>query len=64
MEGFDAKQFDDLLNLIDKGLPGKVMLSVGYREEENDFYARIIFLLFLLHSLQLPTYNFGISKPA
>lgn len=36
MEGYDPQQFDDLLNLSDKGLHSIVILSIGYRDEEND----------------------------
>lgn len=39
MEGFDPQQFDTLLNLNDKGLHSTVILSIGYRDEENDPYA-------------------------
>lgn len=39
MEGFDPQQFDTLLNLTDQGLHSTVILSIGYRDEENDPYA-------------------------
>lgn len=40
MEGFDPQQFDTLLSLTDQGLHSTVILSIGYRDEENDLYAR------------------------
>jgi nitroreductase/dihydropteridine reductase len=39
MEGFDPQQFDTLLNLGDQGLHSTVILSIGYRDKENDPYA-------------------------
>ncbi|QNK61660.1 nitroreductase family protein [Pedobacter sp. PAMC26386] len=39
MEGFDPHRFDALLNLTDKGLHSTVILSIGYRDEKNDYYA-------------------------
>jgi nitroreductase/dihydropteridine reductase len=39
MEGFDPQQFDTLLNLSDQGLHSTVILSIGYRDEDNDVYA-------------------------
>jgi len=40
MEGFDADKFDDLLNLKEKGLKSVVTLALGYRDEEQDMYAK------------------------
>lgn len=39
MEGFDATLFDELLNLKEKDLHTAVILSVGYRDQENDYLA-------------------------
>lgn len=39
MEGFERKQFDELLGLSEKGLHTTVILSLGYRDAENDFLA-------------------------
>lgn len=39
MEGFDARQLDELLGLEEKGLHSTVILSLGYRDEENDPFA-------------------------
>ncbi|MCP9763989.1 NAD(P)H-dependent oxidoreductase [Lacihabitans soyangensis] len=38
MEGFDAAQFDEILNLEEKGLKSVVMLVLGFRDE-TDTYA-------------------------
>ena len=40
MEGFDADKFDELLNLKEKGLKSVVTLALGYRDEEQDVYAK------------------------
>ena len=37
MEGFDAAQFDEVLGLKEKGLHTAVILSLGYRDAENDY---------------------------
>lgn len=39
MEGFDPKLFDEVLGLSEKGLHASVILSLGYRNEVNDFLA-------------------------
>ncbi|KFC19643.1 nitroreductase family protein [Chryseobacterium sp. FH1] len=39
MEGFDPKLFDEVLGLSEKGLHASVILSLGYRDNENDFLA-------------------------
>lgn len=39
MEGFDASLLDELLNLKEQGLKSVVLLSLGYRDSENDFLA-------------------------
>lgn len=41
MEGFDPKRFDDLLGLEEKGLHTTVILSLGYRDTENDYLANM-----------------------
>lgn len=39
MEGFDAKRFDEMLGLSEKGLHASVILSLGYRDAANDYLA-------------------------
>lgn len=39
MEGFNAPKLDELLNLKEQGLKSVVLLSLGYRDAENDFLA-------------------------
>ena len=39
MEGFDAELFDEHLGLKEKGLHSVVLLSLGYRDEANDYLA-------------------------
>ena len=41
MEGFDAEKFDKVLNLKEKGLKSVVLLALGYRDEENDYMAKL-----------------------
>ena len=41
MEGFDAEKFDKILGLKEKKLRSVVLLAVGYRDEENDFLAKL-----------------------
>lgn len=41
MEGFDPAKFDSLLGLTPKGLKSVVVLSLGYRDAENDPYASL-----------------------
>ena len=41
MEGFNAEHFDDLLGLKEKGLKSVALMSLGYRDEENDAYATL-----------------------
>lgn len=41
MEGFDAQQFDEILGLTAKGLHATVILSLGYRDAENDYLANM-----------------------
>ncbi|MCG7626882.1 nitroreductase family protein [Epibacterium sp. MM17-32] len=37
MEGFDPEQVDEILDLKSKGLRSKVLLPLGYRQEEGDW---------------------------
>ncbi len=39
MEGFDPARFDEVLGLSEQGLHPAVILSLGYRDAENDFLA-------------------------
>lgn len=39
MEGFDPNLFDEVLGLTEKGLHASVILSLGYRDAENDYLA-------------------------
>ena len=41
MEGFNAEKFDEKLGLKDKGLKSVVLISLGYRDEENDPLAKL-----------------------
>ncbi|MCH5600806.1 nitroreductase family protein [Niabella ginsengisoli] len=41
MEGFDQQKVDEVLGLKNKGLKSIVMLSLGYRDEENDYFAKL-----------------------
>jgi nitroreductase len=40
MEGFDAVKFDELLGLKERGLKSIVILALGYRDEEQDIFAK------------------------
>jgi len=40
MEGFNSVEFDAILGLKEKGLRSVVILTLGYRDEENDFLAK------------------------
>jgi len=40
MEGFNAENFDDLLGFKEKGLRTVVLMSVGYRSENDDSYSK------------------------
>lgn len=42
MEGFDPDALDEILNLREKGLRSCVMLTLGYRDEENDWLAKLV----------------------
>lgn len=41
MEGFNPAALDELLNLKEKGLKSTVLLALGYRDEANDWYAKM-----------------------
>jgi len=41
MEGFDPDALDKILNLREKGLRSCVMLSLGYRDTENDWLVNL-----------------------
>lgn len=41
MEGFDSQLLDKLLDLKTQGLKSVVLLSIGYRDEEKDFFAKL-----------------------
>ncbi|MDA3891187.1 MAG: NAD(P)H-dependent oxidoreductase [Salinivirgaceae bacterium] len=41
MEGFDPDALDEILNLREKGLRSCVLLSLGYRDTENDWLASL-----------------------
>ncbi|WP_047248039.1 nitroreductase family protein [Maribacter thermophilus] len=41
MEGFDAEKFDKILRLKEKKLKSVVLLALGYRDEENDYLAKL-----------------------
>lgn len=41
IEGFDPAELDKILGLKEKGLGSCVMLAVGYRDEENDWLAKL-----------------------
>lgn len=41
MEGFDSQLLDELLDLNKQGLKSVVLLSIGYRDEEKDPFAKM-----------------------
>ncbi len=41
MEGFNTENFDEILELKEKGLRSVALMSLGYRDEERDSYARL-----------------------
>ena len=41
MEGFDSEKFDKILGLKERNLKSVVLLALGYRDEENDFLAKL-----------------------
>ncbi len=54
MEGFDAAQVDRILGLSEKGLRSVVLLSLGYRDEEQDWLAP-------LKKVRLPVEEFALE---
>lgn len=40
MEGFNNDAFDEILGLREQGLKSVSVMVIGYRDEENDFYAK------------------------
>jgi len=54
MEGFDAEQVDRILGLSEKGLRSIVLLSLGYRDEEQDWLAP-------LKKVRLPVDEFAVQ---
>ena len=40
MEGFKADKLDEILNLTEKGLRSVVIMTLGYRDNENDVLAK------------------------
>lgn len=53
MEGFDPKLFDEVLGLSEKGLHASVIMSLGYRDADNDYLA-------LAKKVRLPIDEFSI----
>lgn len=41
MEGFNAAKLDQLLGLKERGLRSVVLLALGYRDEEQDYFAKL-----------------------
>ena len=41
MEGFDKNLLDELLNLKEKGLRSAVIMTLGYRDADNDYLANL-----------------------
>ena len=41
MEGFDKTLLDDLLKLKEKGLSSSVLMTLGYRDTENDYLVHL-----------------------
>jgi nitroreductase/dihydropteridine reductase len=41
MEGFNAKELDELLDLKSKGLRSSMLMAIGYRDEINDWNLRL-----------------------
>ena len=52
MEGFDPKLFDEVLGLSEKGLHASVIMSLGYRDADNDYLA-------LARKVRLPINEFS-----
>ncbi|MBB3842173.1 nitroreductase [Runella defluvii] len=41
MEGYNAAQLDELLGLAEKGLKSTAIVALGYRDEDNDWLAKL-----------------------
>ncbi|MFP3833758.1 NAD(P)H-dependent oxidoreductase [Chryseobacterium sp. SIMBA_028] len=41
LEGFDNKGVDELLNLPQQGVRSTVMMALGYKDEDNDWWAKL-----------------------
>jgi nitroreductase len=41
MEGFDPKALDDILGLPARGLRSAVMMTLGYRDADNDWLVNL-----------------------
>ena len=41
MEGFDNKAVDELLDLPAQGLKSAVILALGYKDEDTDWWSRL-----------------------
>lgn len=54
MEGFNAEKLDELLGLKEKGLTSVVILSLGYRDDANDYLAN-------MKKVRLPLNEFAIE---
>lgn len=55
MEGFNHEKLDQLLGLPEKGLKSVVLLSLGYRDAEQDPYAN-------LKKVRLPLHEFALVQ--
>ena len=56
MEGFDNAKLDELLGLEKLGLKSAVLLALGYRDDENDWWSK-------LKKVRTPIERFVISLP-
>lgn len=56
MEGFDTTKLDELLGLEKLGLKSTVLLALGYRDDENDWWSK-------LKKVRTPIERFVISLP-
>ena len=41
MEGYNAAALDELLGLAEKGLKSTAIVALGYRDEDNDWLAKL-----------------------
>ena len=42
MEGFDPNALDEILGLRKKGLRSTILLPIGYKDEGNDWLAKLV----------------------